>query len=65
QWQRREEDLQPFVLDKNRLIHNVEKYTVKYAYLRVEGERILQQLQRTYRTVFDKEIAGTEYDFTL
>ncbi len=65
QWQRREEDLQPFVLEKNRLIHNVEKYTVKYAYLRVEGERILQQLQRTYRTVFDKEIAGTEYDFTL
>ncbi|WP_312116557.1 AAA family ATPase [Brevibacillus reuszeri] len=65
QWQRREEDLQQFVFEKNRLIHNVEKFTVKYAYLRVEGERILQQLQRTYRTVFDKEIAGTEYDFTL
>lgn len=65
QWQKREQDLSAYVFDKNRLIHNPEKYTVKYAYLRIEGERILQQLQKTYRTVFDQEIAGTEYDYTL
>ncbi len=65
QWEKREHDLGAYVLEKNRLIHNVEKYTVKYSYLRIEGERILQQLQKTYRTIFDKDIAGAEYDFTL
>lgn len=65
QWQKREQDLTAYVFEKNRLIHNPEKYTVKYAYLRIEGERILQQLQKTYRTVFDQEIAGTAYDYTL
>jgi MoxR-like ATPase len=63
-WQRREMDLQGFIREKNRLICNVEKYAVKYACLRVEGERILQQLQQTYRTLFDQEIPGTEYDYT-
>ncbi|QRG70356.1 AAA family ATPase [Brevibacillus choshinensis] len=65
QWQKREQDLPGYIFEKNRLIHNPEKYTVKYAYLRIEGERILQQLQKTFRTVFDQEIAGTEYDYTL
>lgn len=64
QWQKREGDLEAYVLEKNRLIHNPETYTVKYAYLRIEGERILQQLQKTYRTVFDQEVPGTEYDYT-
>lgn len=65
QWQKREKDLAAYILEKNRMIHNVETYTVKYAYLRIEGERLLQQLQKTYRTVFDQEIPGTEYDYTL
>lgn len=64
QWQKQEHDLPAFLLEKNRLIPNVEKYTVKYAYLRIEGERILQELQRVYRTVFDQPISGTEYDYT-
>ncbi|MFD2371574.1 AAA family ATPase [Brevibacillus sp. GCM10020057] len=65
QWQKREQGLADYILEKNRLIHNVETYTVKYAYLRIEGERLLQQLQKAYRTVFDQEIPGTEYDYTL
>jgi len=65
EWQKREKDLHTFILEKNRLIHNVEKYAVKFAYLRIEGERILQQLQRTYRTIFDQDIPGTDYDYTL
>lgn len=64
EWLKREKDLQAYILEKNRLIHHVEKYTVKFAYLRIEGERILQQLQRTYRTVFDQDIPGTDYDYT-
>lgn len=64
EWQKREADLQGYILEKNRLIFHVEKYAVKFAYLRVEGERILQQLQQTYRTLFDQEIPGTEYDYT-
>ncbi len=54
-----------YIYEKNRLIHQVDKYTVKYVHLRVEGERILQMIQGVYRTVFDREIAGTEYDYTL
>lgn len=65
QWEKREHDLHAYVLEKNRLIPHAEKYAVKYSYLRIEGERILQQLQRTYRTIFDKEIPGADYDFTL
>lgn len=65
QWQKREQDLHAFIFEKNRLIANVEKYTVKYSYLRIEGEGILQQLLHTYRTVFDKELPGAEYDYTL
>jgi len=64
EWHKREEDLHSFLREKNMLICNVEKYAVKYAYLRVEGERILKQLQQTYRTLFDQEISGTEYDYT-
>ena len=64
EWQKREADVHGYLREKNRLITNVEKFAVKYAYLRVEGERILQQLQETYRTLFDQEIPGTEYDYT-
>lgn len=64
-WQQREKDMNAYIYEKNRLIHQVDKYTVKYVHLRVEGERILQMIQGVYRTVFDREIAGTEYDYTL
>ncbi|MCG3084667.1 ATPase, partial [Anoxybacillus sp. LAT27] len=62
QWQQREQDLTAYVREKNRLLPNPEKYTVKYAHLRIEGERILQMLQGVYRTVFDRELPGTDYD---
>jgi MoxR-like ATPase len=65
QWQQREQDLTAYVREKNRLLPNPEKYTVKYAHLRIEGERILQMLQGVYRTVFDRELPGTDYDYTL
>lgn len=64
-WQQREKDLHAFIREKNELITNVDKYAVKYAHLRIEGERILQMLQGLYRTIFDQEIPGAEYDYTL
>lgn len=64
-WQQTEKDLVAFIRDKNYLIHQPEKYTVKYAHLRIEGERLLQILQGLYRTIFDRDIAGAEYDYTL
>ncbi|MGC5327880.1 AAA family ATPase [Brevibacillus sp. SYSU BS000544] len=64
-WQSKEKDLPAYIKSKNMLIYQVEKYTVKYTHLRIEGERLLQMLQGVYRTVFDREIAGAEYDYTL
>jgi MoxR-like ATPase len=64
-WQQKEQDLNAYIREKNFLIANVDKYAVKYAHLRIEGERILQILQGLYRTIFDREIAGAEYDYTL
>jgi MoxR-like ATPase len=64
-WQQREKDLHAFIREKNYLLVNVDKYAVKYAHLRIEGERILQMLQGLYRTLFDREIPGVEYDYTL
>ncbi len=64
-WQQRETDLHSYIREKNCLLVNVDKYAVKYAHLRIEGERILQMLQGLYRTIFDREIPGVEYDYTL
>lgn len=64
-WQQHEKDLPAFLRRKNILLHQVEKYTVKFTHLRIEGERLLQMLQGIYRTIFDREIAGAEYDYTL
>ncbi|NGQ95743.1 AAA domain-containing protein [Brevibacillus sp. SYP-B805] len=65
QWLEKEKDLASYIREKNYLIDNVDKYAVKYAHLRMEGERILQVLQGLYRTIFDREIPGCEYDYTL
>ncbi|WP_139488114.1 AAA family ATPase [Brevibacillus dissolubilis] len=65
EWQQKEGDLPAYIYKKNYFILNVEKYAVKYAHLRIEGERILQMLQGLYRTIFDREIPGVEYDYTL
>ncbi|USG68238.1 AAA family ATPase [Brevibacillus ruminantium] len=63
--QKREQNMRQYVFEKNRLIFELDKFALKYVHLRVEGERILQMLQGVYRTVFDREIAGAEYDYTL
>jgi MoxR-like ATPase len=37
----------------------------KYVNVRIQGERILYEMMETYRALFDTEIPGVEYDFTL
>ncbi len=64
-WQQTEKELVSFIRQKNYLIEHPEKYTVTYAHLRIEGERLLQLLQGLYRTIFDREIPGADYDYTL
>jgi len=64
-WQQKEKDLPAYIRQKNYLNLHTEKYAVKYTHLRIEGERILQILQGLYRTVFDREIPGSDYDYTL
>lgn len=65
QWQQKEGDLAGMIREKNYLLTNTDKYAVKYTHLRIEGERLLQILQGLYRTLFDREIPGCEYDYTL
>jgi MoxR-like ATPase len=64
-WLEKEKDLATYIREKNYLIMHVDKYAVKYSHLRIEGERILQVMQGLYRTIFDREIPGCEYDYTL
>jgi MoxR-like ATPase len=64
-WQQREKDLPGYIRNQNMLVLHAEQYAVKYAHLRIQGERVLQTLQGLYRTLFDKEIPGFQYDYTL
>ncbi|MFB0830512.1 AAA family ATPase [Brevibacillus laterosporus] len=64
-WLKQEADLPGYLLEKNFMLLHVESYTVKFAHLRLEGERHLQILQGLYRTLFDRELPGVEYDYTL
>lgn len=64
-WQEKEKDIESYLLGRNFLLIQPDRYAVKYTRLRIQGERILQSLQGLYRTLFDKDITGTEYDYTL
>jgi len=65
QWQQREKDLPGYIRNQNFLIRHTDTFAVKYTRLRIQGERILQTLQGLYRTLFDREIPGVHYDYTL
>lgn len=64
-WQEKEKNIESYLYSRNFLLLQPDRYAVKYSRLRIQGERILQTLQGLYRTLFDKEIPGTEYDYTL
>ncbi|WP_218092042.1 AAA family ATPase [Paenibacillus solanacearum] len=64
-WLQREKDLPGYIRNRNFLLLQTAQYAVKYTHLRIQGERILQTLQGLYRTLFDREIPGVEYDYTL
>ncbi|MDQ1909158.1 AAA family ATPase [Paenibacillus sp. GD4] len=65
QWVQREKDLPGYIRNRNFLLLNTAQYAVKYTHLRIQGERILQTLQGLYRTLYDREIPGVTYDYTL
>jgi len=65
QWQQREKDLPGYIRNQNYLLTQTDRFAVKYTHLRIQGERILQTLQGLYRTLFDREIPGVQYDYTL
>ncbi|UQZ81561.1 ATPase RavA [Paenibacillus konkukensis] len=65
QWQQREKDLPGYIRNQNFLLTQTDRFAVKYTHLRIQGERILQTLQGLYRTLFDREIPGVQYDYTL
>lgn len=64
-WQEKEKDMAAYLRSRNFLLLQPDRYAVKYTRLRIQGERILQSLQGIYRTLFDKEVPGTAYDYTL
>ncbi|MFC0216682.1 AAA family ATPase [Paenibacillus chartarius] len=64
-WQLREQKLDDWIRSQNVLILHADTYAAKFTRLRIQGERILQQLQGLYRTLNDKDIPGFTYDYTL
>ncbi|WP_159883640.1 AAA family ATPase [Paenibacillus puerhi] len=65
QWLQREKDLPGYIRNRNFLVVQTAHYAVKYTHLRIQGERTLQTMQGLYRTLFDRELPGVEYDYTL
>jgi MoxR-like ATPase len=64
-WQQREQQLPEWIRSQNFLLLHPDAYAVKFSHLRTQGERILQTMQGLYRTLFDREIPGIAYDYTL
>ncbi|WP_372812803.1 AAA family ATPase [Paenibacillus sp.] len=65
QWLQREKDLPGYIRNRNFLVLQTAQYAVKYTHLRIQGERTLQTMQGLYRTLFDRELPGIDYDYTL
>jgi len=64
-WQEKEKQLPQWVAAQSVFLLHPETYAVKFTHLRIQGERQLQAVQGLYRTLFDKEIPGIHYDYTL
>jgi MoxR-like ATPase len=64
-WQEREKKLPEWIASQSIFLLYPDQYAVKFSRLRIQGERILQSAQGLYRTLFDREIPGITYDYTL
>ncbi|MDD9267941.1 AAA family ATPase [Paenibacillus sp. GCM10023248] len=64
-WQEKEKKLPEWIASQSIFLQHSEQYAVKFTHLRIQGERILQSVQGLYRTLFDREIPGIAYDYTL
>jgi MoxR-like ATPase len=64
-WQEKEKRLPEWIAEQTIFLLHPDQYAVKFTHLRIQGERILQTVQGLYRTLFDREIPGIFYDYTL
>lgn len=64
-WQEKEKKLAEWIASQSVFLLHPDQYAVKFTHLRIQGERILQSVQGLYRTLFDREIPGIVYDYTL
>lgn len=64
-WQEKEKQLPAWIESQSVFILHADEYAVRFTHLRIGGEKVLQQLQGLYRTLFDKDIPGVSYDYTL
>jgi MoxR-like ATPase len=64
-WQEKERRLPEWIAEQTIFLLHPDQYAVKFTHLRIQGERILQTVQGLYRTLFDREIPGVLYDYTL
>lgn len=51
--------------DANVLLLDPAKAAAKYVTIRIRGEKVLHGMLALYRSLFDSEMPGVEYDFTL
>ncbi|MGN7457293.1 AAA family ATPase [Paenibacillus pasadenensis] len=64
-WQEREKQLPEWIAAQSVFVLHADEYAVRFTRLRIQGEKLLQQVQGLYRSLFDKDIPGIAYDYTL
>ncbi|QJC53720.1 AAA domain-containing protein [Paenibacillus albicereus] len=64
-WQEREKQLPAWIAAQSVFVLYPDEYAVRFTRLRIQGEKLLQQVQGLYRSLFDKDIPGIAYDYTL
>ena len=64
-WQDKEKQLPDWIAAQSVFVLHADEYAVRFTRLRIQGEKVLQGLQGLYRTLFDKDLPGVSYDYTL
>ncbi|PLT48495.1 putative regulator protein [Paenibacillus pasadenensis] len=64
-WQEWEKQLPEWIAAQSVFVLHADEYAVRFTRLRIQGEKLLQQVQGLYRSLFDKDIPGIAYDYTL
>ncbi|WP_166246077.1 AAA family ATPase [Paenibacillus turpanensis] len=63
-WREKEAAAAKEIGETNFLVLDPGQYAVKLAFVRLDGEKLLQRMHALYRALFDRDLPGAEYDYT-